>query len=140
MGNVAPKTATSPLGTNCSDQKMTAQGIPMLNNPAVAAAAIVRRSRGKGRRSASARSVSRTATATARSSAKTKGGTDATPTAIAAHVEPQSRIMTTYAASTVGVIVAMLARQSRRPRATATGSPDDVDGREEADPHDVDEV
>src|SRR5687767_7101003 len=125
MGNVAPKTATSPLGTNCSDQKMTAQGTPILNNPAVAAAAIVLRSRGNGSRSASEMSVSRTATAMARSSAKTKGGTDATPTAIAAHVEPHSRIITTYAASTVGVIVAMLARQAARLRARATGSPDD---------------
>src|SRR5262249_36278411 len=91
IGPADPNTETSPLGTYCSDQKITAQLDPVLTMPASAAAATVRRSRGKRRPRASGTAVMTTETATARSNANTNGGTDDTPTLIAAHVEPQRR-------------------------------------------------
>ena len=88
-GADAPKTATRPLGTNCSAQKMIAQLPPVLMIPTTATTASSRRPRGNGWRSESATSVRITATATARSNAKMNGGTSATPILIAAHVDPQ---------------------------------------------------
>src|SRR5204863_494748 len=88
IGAAAPNTATRPLGTNCSDQKMIAQLHPMFIKPTIIATAIVRLPRGKGWRKATATMVSAAATATALANAKTNGGTSLTPIFIAAQVDP----------------------------------------------------
>src|SRR6266568_1330475 len=99
-GAAAPKTETSPLGTNCSDQKMTAQLQPMLMRPTITAIATVRLPRGKGWRNATATIVSTAATATALANANTNGGTSFTPTLMAAHVDPQISATLRYPAAT----------------------------------------
>jgi hypothetical protein len=96
IGLDAPKTETSPLGTYCSDQKMIAQLDPVLKIPTTTAGRITRRSRGNGCRIASDRPTRITDTATARSNAKTNGGTASIPIFIAAQVEPQSAMSSTY--------------------------------------------
>src|SRR5437868_12253999 len=100
IGAAAPNTATRPLGTNCSDQKMIAQLHPMLIKPTIIATAIVRLPRGKDWRKATATMVSAAATATALANAKTNGGTSLTPIFIAAQVEPQISATLTYPART----------------------------------------
>src|SRR3979490_483975 len=87
-GAAAPNTATSPLGTNCSDQKMIAQLQPKLMRPTRTATAIVRPPRGKGSRRATATTVSTEATATVRTNANTNAGQSFTPILIAAQVVP----------------------------------------------------
>jgi hypothetical protein len=95
IGDDAPKTDTSPLGTYCSDQKMTAQLDPVLTIPTTIADTMTRRSRGNRCRNASDSPMRTIDTATARSNAKTNGGTASTPTLIAAQVEPQSAMSKT---------------------------------------------
>src|SRR2546428_351846 len=90
-GAAAPKTATRPLGTNCSDQKMIAQLQPILMTPTTTATAIVRLPRGKGWPSTKAMAVSTAATARALANANRNGGTSFTPILMAAHVDPQIR-------------------------------------------------
>src|SRR5207245_10527896 len=94
-GAIAPKTATSPDGTNCSAQKMSAQDVPMLKRPEIPDASSAARVLGNDWRSTRTVTVRIEATATARSNAKRYGGTSATPILIAAQVEPQSSTMTT---------------------------------------------
>src|SRR6185503_4168327 len=96
IGLDAPNTDTSPLGTYCSDQKMMAQLDPVLKMPTMTADTMTRRSRGKGCRIASDMPTRTIETAAARSNAKTNGGTASTPILMAAHVEPQSAMSTTY--------------------------------------------
>ena len=67
----------------------------MLKRPEMPEASSVSRVRGKDCRRTTTVTVRIVATATARSSAKTYGGTSATPILIAAHVEPQRRTMRT---------------------------------------------